>query len=59
MLSVIVSLWGCDGTGTTPLGQIQLASSSKAVVEIKPEGGKETVRFSSALEPAKVLAAAA
>lgn len=50
LLAVIVSLWGCDGTGTTPLGQIQLASSSKDVVEIKPEGGKETVRFSSALD---------
>lgn len=50
LLTVIASLVGCDDTGTAPVGEIQLASSSKDVIEIQPEGGKETVRFSSALE---------
>jgi thiol-disulfide isomerase/thioredoxin len=50
LLAVIASICGCDDTGTQPTGEIQLASSSKDVIEIKPEGGKETVRFSSALE---------
>ena len=49
LLAAIVSLCGCDSTGTSPVGQIQLASSSKDVIVIKPEGDKATVRFSSAL----------
>ena len=50
LLAVIASICGCDDTGTQPTGEIQMASSSKDVLEIKPEGGKENVRFSSALE---------
>lgn len=50
LLAVIASVVGCDDTGTSPVGEIQIASSSKDVLEIQPEGGKENVRFSSALE---------
>lgn len=50
LLAVIASIIGCDDIGTEPTGEIQMASSSKDVLDIKPEGGKETVRFSSALE---------
>ena len=50
LLAVIASIIGCDDIGTQPTGEIQLASSSKDVLNVKPEGGKETVRFSSALE---------
>ena len=51
LIAVIASVIGCDDiTPTTQVGDIQLASSSKDVVEIKPEGGRENVRFSSALD---------
>lgn len=49
-MAVIVSVFGCDDSGTTQGGEIKLSSSSNGLVEIKPEGGKESVRFSSALE---------
>ena len=53
LLAVIASLWGCDGpsgTGTEVLGEIQLSSSSKDVIEIDVDGSTESVRFSSALD---------
>ena len=51
LLAAIAFLLGCDGPiAEETIGDIQLASSSKDVVEIKPEGGMENVRFSSALD---------
>jgi thiol-disulfide isomerase/thioredoxin len=50
LLALIVSLCGCDDTGLSQVGEIKLASGSKDVVEIDADGGKETVRFSSALD---------
>lgn len=51
MFTAIAFLLGCDGPiAEETIGDIQLASSSKDVVEIKPEGGMENVRFSSALD---------
>ena len=51
LLAVIASLWGCDGpSGTEVLGEIQLSSSSKDVIEIDSDGSVESVRFSSALD---------
>lgn len=51
LLAVIASLLGCDGpSGTEILGEIQLSSSSKDVIEIDSDGSTESVRFSSALD---------
>lgn len=51
LFAVIVSLVGCDGPDDTQvLGEIQLSSSSKDVVEIDADGSIESVRFSSALD---------
>ena len=50
LLSVIAFLWGCDDVGISQQGEIQLASSSKDAVAIDPDGGQESVRFSSALD---------
>ena len=51
LLGAIAFICGCDGTGMSQQqGEIQMASSSKDVVNIDPDGGKESVRFSSALD---------
>ena len=50
LLSVVAFLWGCDDVGISQQGEIQLASSSKDTVAIDPDGGQESVRFSSALD---------
>lgn len=51
LLGAIAFICGCDGTGMSQQqGEIQIASSSKDVVKIDPDGGKESVRFSSALD---------
>lgn len=47
----IASLWGCDDpVDTTPVGEIQLASTSKDQIELPADGGSANVRFTSALE---------
>jgi len=51
ILAAIAFLMGCDGTGTEEvMGEIQLSSSSKDIVEIDADGSKESIRFSSALD---------
>lgn len=49
LVAALAALYGCSDLGFSQEGEIKF-SSGKDVYEIKPEGGKETVRFSSALE---------
>lgn len=49
LFAAFVVICGCGELATSPVGEI-VFSSGKDVYVIKPEGGKETVRFSSALE---------
>jgi len=51
IVAAIAFLMGCDGPGTEEvMGEIQLSSSSKDIVEIDADGSKEVVIFSSALD---------
>ena len=51
ILAAIAFLMGCDGPGTEEvMGEIQLSSSSKDIVEIDADGSRESIRFSSALD---------
>ena len=51
ILAAIAFLMGCDGPGTGEvMGEIQLSSSSKDIVEIDADGSRESIRFSSALD---------
>ena len=44
LLAVVASLLGCDGpSGTAILGEIQLSSCSKDVIEIDSDGSTESV----------------
>ena len=49
LLAAVAAFCGCTDLGQSQAGEIQF-SSSKEVYEIKPAGGKENIRFSSALD---------
>ena len=49
LFAAVAAFCGCTDLGQSQAGEIQF-SSSKEVYEIKPAGGKEIVRFSSALD---------
>lgn len=51
IIAAVVFLMGCEGPDTEEvMGEIQLSSSSKDIVEIDADGSKEVVIFSSALD---------